>query len=143
MPRRPPGYQVHQGEGRALRYGELTAARAVLHFGEATARALLVLWQGPGCEVHVTFVDKRLGPKFDLTQSKARQRYLDLVDQGYFDDFDVVLLSPPCATFFRATWANFSGPRPVRSFAKPRGIARDRHAHGKGKRPCDYWQHFC
>ena len=34
-------------------------------------------------EVHVTLVDKRLGPTFDLTQSKVRQRYLDLVDQGY------------------------------------------------------------
>ena len=33
----------------------------------------------------------------------------------------MVFMSPPCATFSRATWANFSGPRPVRSFTKPRG----------------------
>ena len=85
-------------------------------------------------EVHVTLVDKRLGPKFDLTQSKVRQRYLDLVDQGYFD---IILLSPSCATFSRATWANFSRPR------KLRPAARDRQAHGEGERPCYHWQHFC
>ena len=33
-----------------------------------------------------------------------------------------MLLSPPCASFSRATWANFRGPRPVRSYDCPRGL---------------------
>ena len=34
----------------------------------------------------------------------------------------MIFISPPCATFSRATWANYQGPRPVRSFASPRGL---------------------
>ena len=33
-----------------------------------------------------------------------------------------MLLSPPCSSFSRATWANFRGPRPVRSYECPRGL---------------------
>ena len=48
-------------------------------------------------DVAITLVDKRLGWKFDLCNTKVRQRYLDLVDQGYFDMVlcrRLVLLSP-------------------------------------------------
>ena len=74
-------------------------------------------------DVAITLVDKRLGWKFDLCNTKVRQRYLDLVDQGYFD---MVFMSPPCATFSWATWANFSGPRPVRSFqSRPSRVRKE------------------
>ena len=33
-----------------------------------------------------------------------------------------MLLSPPCSSFSRAAWANFRGPRPVRSYDHPRGL---------------------
>ena len=33
-------------------------------------------------------------------------------------------ISPPCATFPRATWATRRGPRPIRSLAEPRGLAK-------------------
>ena len=33
-------------------------------------------------------------------------------------------ISPPCATLSRATWATRRGPRPVRSLAEPRGLAK-------------------
>ena len=33
-----------------------------------------------------------------------------------------MLLSPPCSSFSRANWANFKGPRPVRSYKHPRGL---------------------
>ena len=48
------------------------------------------------CDVTVTLVDKQLGRRYDLNHPKVRQRYLDLVDQGFFD---MIFMSPPCATF--------------------------------------------
>ena len=57
--------------------------------------------------------------KADLSKTKVRDKYLHLIKQG---EFDMIFISPPCATFSRATWANYQGPRPVRSFASPRGL---------------------
>ena len=58
-------------------------------------------------------------PYLDVTLPKVRELLLNKVVSGrYF----VVLLSPPCSTFSRATWANRKGPRPVRSFVFPRGF---------------------
>ena len=57
--------------------------------------------------------------KADLSKTKVRDKYLHLIRQG---EFDMIFISPPCATFSRATWANYQGPRPVRSFASPRGL---------------------
>ena len=55
----------------------------------------------------------------DLSTTKARTKYLDLLQQGY-----IVAISRPCNTFSRATWATRRGPRPIRSLAEPRGLAR-------------------
>ena len=57
----------------------------------------------------------------DLSTTKARTKYLDLLQQGYYD---IVATSPPCATFSRASWATRRGPRPIRSLAEPRGLAK-------------------
>ena len=57
--------------------------------------------------------------KHNLSLAKVRQSYLDRIAAK---EFDAVLLSPPCATFSRAPWANFRGPRPVRSYECPRGL---------------------
>jgi len=55
----------------------------------------------------------------DLSRESAQSPILDKIRAGFFD---VVLASPPCSTFSRATWSNLRGPRPVRSFAFPRGF---------------------
>ena len=64
-------------------------------------------------------VDLKRSAKHDLSLPKVRQSYLDRIAAK---EFDAVLLSPPCASFSRATWANFRGPRPVRSYEFPRGL---------------------
>ena len=50
---------------------------------------------------------------------KQRKKVLEKIRSGAYE---AILLSPPCSTFTRAVWANFKGPRPVRSYEKPRGL---------------------
>ena len=64
-------------------------------------------------------VDIKRSAKQDLSLPKVRDSYLDRIRAK---EFDAILLSPPCASFSRATWANFRGPRPVRSYELPRGL---------------------
>ena len=64
-------------------------------------------------------VDVKRSAKQDLSLPQVRQRYLTRIAAK---EFDAVLLSPPCATFSRAAWANFRGPRPIRSYECPRGL---------------------
>ena len=64
-------------------------------------------------------MDIQRRPSIDLTKSKERQNLLARIRA---QEFQAILLSPPCSTFLRAPWANFKGPRPVRSAAKPRGL---------------------
>ena len=64
-------------------------------------------------------VDVKRSAKHDLSLAKVRQSYLDRIAAK---EFDAVILSPPCASFSRAPWANFRGPRPVRSYDSPRGL---------------------
>ena len=66
-------------------------------------------------------VDVKRSAKHDLSLAKVRQSYLDRIAAK---EFDAVLLSPPCASFSRAPWANFRGPRPVRSYDSPRGLQK-------------------
>ena len=74
-----------------------------------------------GIAVEVEMVDIRVRPFLDLTDHGTQQRLLNKIAAGrYF----AVLISPPCSTFSRVTWANRKGPRPVRSFTHPRGMAR-------------------
>ena len=74
-------------------------------------------------------VDIKRNAKLDLSLPKVRNSYLDRIRAK---EFDAVLLSPPCASFSRATWANFRGPRPLRSYELPL-------AH-EGLRPASMWQ---
>ncbi|OLP78827.1 Polyadenylate-binding protein, cytoplasmic and nuclear [Symbiodinium microadriaticum] len=67
----------------------------------------------------VECVDILRGAKMDLSRSKVREAYLARIKAG---DFDAVLLSPPCSSFSRATFANHRGPRPVRCYQSPRGM---------------------
>ena len=66
-------------------------------------------------------VDIKRSAKQDLSLPRVRDSYLDRIRAK---EFDAILLSPPCASFSRATWANFRGPRPVRSYVLPRGLEK-------------------
>ena len=66
-------------------------------------------------------MDIKRNAKLDLSLPKVRNSYLDRIRAK---EFDAILLSPPCASFSRATWANFRGPRPVRSYELPRGLEK-------------------
>ena len=71
--------------------------------------------------VEVEMIDIQVRPFLDLTRSDVQQRLLSKIASGkYF----AVLFSPPCSTFSRVVWANRRGPRPVRSYVHPRGLAR-------------------
>ncbi|OLP80386.1 hypothetical protein AK812_SmicGene39223 [Symbiodinium microadriaticum] len=70
-------------------------------------------------ELKTECVDVTRSAKHDLSLPKVRRSYLDRIAAK---EFDAVLLSPPCSSFSRATWANFRGPRPVRSYECPRGL---------------------
>ena len=66
-------------------------------------------------------VDIQIKPHLDLTRDTVQQQLLNKIASGkYF----AVLLSPPCSTFSRVTWANRRRPRPVRSFVSLKGFVR-------------------
>ena len=75
--------------------------------------------QARGYEVRITCEDIQRRPSIDPANTVERQKLLTRIRA---QEFDAILLSPPCSTFSRAPWANFKGPRPVRSAAKPRGL---------------------
>ena len=80
---------------------------------------LKALCEISGYKLVVDCIDIKRRPRIDLSYSKQRKKILEKIKSGYYD---AVLLSPPCSTFSRAPWANRKGPRPVRSFASPRGL---------------------
>ena len=73
-----------------------------------------------GIDTHVDCIDMQRKPRVDLSKTKEREKLLQAIRAGAYD---AILLSPPCSTFSRAPWANFKGPRPVRSYENPRGFA--------------------
>ena len=75
--------------------------------------------QAWGYKLRMTCVDIQRKPKIDLAKTQERHKLLARIRA---QEFDAILLSPPCSTFSRAPWANFKGPRPVRSAAKQRGL---------------------
>ena len=86
---------------------------------QATSRRYDTVSTATGYKLHITRVDIQRRPSVDLAKSKERQTLLTRIRA---QEFDAILLSPPSSTFSRAPWANFKGPRPVRSAAKPRGL---------------------
>ena len=74
-----------------------------------------------GYAATVTCVDIGRSPQMDFSRPGLREQFLQRLRA---EEFDAVLLSPPCSTFSRAVWANFKGPRPVRSYTHPRGYQK-------------------
>ena len=72
--------------------------------------------------VEVEVVDIKVKPHVDLTLKSNRDRILGKIK---LHKYDAIILSPPCSsTFSRAPWSNRKGPRPIRSFLKPKGFER-------------------
>lgn len=58
-------------------------------------------------------------PAQDLLEEETQKKLLERIRNG---EFVAVLLSPPCASWSRAPWANKWGPRPLRTFMHPWGM---------------------
>ena len=72
-----------------------------------------------GIDIQVDCTDIQRKPRINLSKRAEREKILQAIKAGIYD---AILLSPPCSTFSRAPWANFRGPRPVRSYSYPRGF---------------------
>ena len=59
------------------------------------------------------------GDAFDLLKEHNRSSLMGRIRSN---EFVAVVMSPPCGTWSRATWANQFGPRPLRSFGEPWGF---------------------
>ena len=64
-----------------------------------------------GVDIQVDCIDTQRKPRIDLSKTAERDELLKAIRAG-----------ASCFTFSRAPWANFRGPRPVRSYATPRGF---------------------
>ena len=69
--------------------------------------------------VEVVELDLRHSRRCDLTRPQVQQRWLQAIDRGSADS---LVITPPCSTFSRATWANDRGPFPLRSARCLRGF---------------------
>ena len=59
------------------------------------------------------------GQEFDLLGEKVQEDLLRRIRGG---EFSAVIMSPPCASWSRALWANRWGPRPLRTRVHPWGL---------------------
>ena len=57
-------------------------------------------------------------PRHDLTDKGKRQGILEQIKGG---KYAVIIVTPPCGTWSRVTWANHFGPKPVRDETRPWG----------------------
>ena len=59
------------------------------------------------------------GNAHDILDKEVQEKIMSKIAAG---DYDIVVLSPPCATWSRARWSNGDGPGPVRNRRYPWGI---------------------
>ena len=59
------------------------------------------------------------GQEFDLLGEEVQEDLLRRIRGG---EFSAVIMSPPCASWSRAPWANRWGPRPLRTRVRPWGL---------------------
>ena len=71
------------------------------------------------CEVECEEWDICRGEEFDLLREDAQRSLLKRIEAG---EFCAILMSPPCASWSRAPWANPWGPRPLRTALYPWGL---------------------
>ena len=64
------------------------------------------------------------GKQHDMLDSEAQEAIMARIAAG---DYDIVVMSPPCATWSRARLSNHKGPGPVRDRDHPWGIPHLRY----------------
>ena len=102
-----------------------TRLRKVLYlFSGAQRKASVAAFlQEEGRQADMTFemheIDIQNSPEWDLTDRSLQTRLLQEIRQDYYH---VVLITPPCSTWFRVRGANCRGPPPIRSREHPWGF---------------------
>lgn len=69
--------------------------------------------------VEVEMVDIQIKPHLDITKESVQQQLLSKIAAGRFF---AVLLSPPCSTFTRVTWAKPQGAETSSILCETQGI---------------------
>ena len=72
-----------------------------------------------GIDAEVVELDIQRNRQHDFSLQHVQKRWLQRITSG---EFFALVVTPPCSTFSRATWANDRGPYPVRSLIHPRGF---------------------
>ena len=71
------------------------------------------------CGVEVEEWDICRGPGYDLLREDVQSSLMERIQRG---EFCAIVMSPPCASWSRAPWANRWGPRPLRTAVYPWGM---------------------
>ena len=101
----------------------LTVFKCIYFFAGPARKGDLKFWLQEICEEkHIVlqmheFDLLRGGPGNDLSILGVQQHWINRLEE-----FNAVVVTPPCSTFSRAPWANSMGPVPVRSARYPDGF---------------------
>ena len=83
-----------------------------------------------GVRLHMETIDIMVGGKaHNLLSREIQDAFIARVEEG---SFDMIIFSPPCATWSRAPWANRNGPLPCRDAKSPWGFT-DGWAHDRAR----------
>ena len=125
------GRKVNEGARArvAPRDGRPTLRMAYLFSGpqrkSSIAHHLHQLCAKAGFGLEVDEIDILVGGKqHDMLDSEAQEAIMARIAAG---DYDIVVMSPPCATWSRARLSNHKGPGPVRDRDHPWGIPHLRY----------------
>lgn len=99
-----------------------TALRVIYFFAGLQRKGDIREWLESACrdlqlELKLEEVDLLRGAEHDLLNDAAQKAHIQNLGS-----YDFVLITPPCASHSRATWANSHGPHPVRSKEFPLGF---------------------
>ena len=96
--------------GPTMRVAYLFSGR---HRKASIAEELKLLCKNSGFGLHFEEVDIMVGGgEHDLLDSETAAKIEARISEG---DFDLIILSPPCASWSRANYAGGVGPKPCRS----------------------------
>ena len=79
------------------------------------------------------------GSSHDLLNKDSQESYIQAIEQG---EIDVQILSPPCGTWSRASWANDLKPQPCRDRAHPWGFPNQLRSQQKRAETGNEFVHF-
>ena len=79
------------------------------------------------------------GSEHDLLDGPSQDKWLARLEDG---EFDCIMLSPPCGTWSRASWANDDGPKPCRNRKYPWGIPHQKASQQRRAESGNAFIHF-